>query len=140
MPSAPVTASSVRITSYTIQGFENLVQYAPHPNPPPLVYPPTCVQPAIGGQEPTSVDVLAATGFSNLLQPGLLPFGNPAACTPPDGLYSPTAHVLLNWGGPSAELRPKPHRTTTGRAIQINVLPPIPNACSPPTRTTGPAR
>jgi hypothetical protein len=88
-------------TSITLAGFENLIEYAPHPNPPPLVFPPPCVQPFIGGQEPTSVDTTSVHAVSNLLQPGGLPFGLPDACVPPDGLFSPKAHVTTNWGGPS---------------------------------------
>jgi hypothetical protein len=87
----------------TLTGFENLIEFAPHPNPPPLVYPPPCVQPYIGGQEPTSVDVTSKYAVSNLLQPGGLPFGLPDGCVPPDGLASPKAHVSTNFGGPSPQ-------------------------------------
>lgn len=61
----------------------NAMQFAPHPNPPPLIFPPLCVQPFIGGKEPTSV----ASAGGNFLQPGD-PFGDPAAGIPPSGLLS----------------------------------------------------
>jgi hypothetical protein len=64
-------------------GTGNLISWAPHPNPPPLVFPPLCISPNIGGQEPTSID----TPVSNLLLPGN-PFGNPAINLPPTGLLA----------------------------------------------------
>ncbi len=64
-------------------GSGNLISWAPHPNPPPLVFPPLCVSPNIGGLEPTSVDTLA----QNLLQTGN-PFGNPGLNQPPTGLLA----------------------------------------------------
>ncbi len=64
-------------------GTGNLISWAPHPNPPPLVFPPLCISPSIGGQEPTSID----TQVANLLLPGN-PFGNPALGTPPSGLLA----------------------------------------------------
>lgn len=73
-------------------GAENLISWAPHPNPPPLTFPPLCVSPYIGGQEPTSVDSLgsaqAPTGIVNLLVPGSFPQGNPALQIPPQGMLS----------------------------------------------------
>ena len=30
---------------------ENIISWAPHPNPPPLQFPPLCATPFIGGQE-----------------------------------------------------------------------------------------
>ena len=65
-------------------GVENLVSWAPHPNPPPLVFPPLCVSPAIGGQEPTSVD----TTVNNILVPGPTPLGLPDLCIPPQNMLS----------------------------------------------------
>ncbi len=88
-------------SSFTLTGFENLLQFAPHPNPPPLKFPPTCIAPFIGGQEPTSVDSFALNGATNLLNTGLQPFGIPELCQPPDGLVSPTALIMPVWGGPS---------------------------------------
>ena len=73
-------------------GVGNTVSWAPHPNPPPLVFPPLCIAPYIGGQEPTSiVSVLpppAGVGLVNLLVPGD-PFGDPLNNVPPSGLLSP---------------------------------------------------
>ncbi|MFT5155056.1 MAG: hypothetical protein ACI841_005066 [Planctomycetota bacterium] len=68
-------------------GSENIVAWAPHPNPPPLVFPPLCVSPFLGGEEPTSVDTTTIVGLSNLLAPGDA-FGNPEAGLPPGGLLT----------------------------------------------------
>ena len=46
-------------------GGPNLISWAPHPNPPPLSFPPPCVSPFIGGQEPTSVDSPGVNLLSN---------------------------------------------------------------------------
>ena len=71
------------------------MSWAPHPNPPPLVFPPLCVSPAIGGMEPTSVD----TTVTNLLLPGATPLGIPDACLPPQGLLTPEQNGFFQ--GPS---------------------------------------
>jgi hypothetical protein len=79
-------------------GAENLISWAPHPNPPPLVFPPICISPYIGGQEPTSIDVAI---INNLLGPGD-PFGQPLASPipiPPSGLLSPEQNNFFQ--GPS---------------------------------------
>jgi hypothetical protein len=55
-------------------GGENIISWAVHPNPPPLIFPPLCLSPYIGGQEPTSVDTQAA-GVLNVLTPGAFPLG-----------------------------------------------------------------
>lgn len=57
------------VNATIVFGGPNLVTWAPHPNPPPLSFPPPCVSPFIGGQEPTSVDsptgnLLTANGLS----------------------------------------------------------------------------
>ncbi len=80
---APSTVSTFPIK--TVSGAENLVSWAPQPNPPPLTFPPLCLSPLIGALEPTSID----TPLNNLLTPGPLPLGNPAANQPPQGLLSP---------------------------------------------------
>ena len=67
----------------SVNGGENPISWAPSPNPPPLIFPPPCVSPFIGGQEPTSVD----TPVTNLLVPGD-PFGNVEENVPPSGLLS----------------------------------------------------
>jgi len=77
-------------------GAENIMSWGPHPNPPPLSFPPLCVSPFIGGQEPTSVDsgVIpppgVGAGLVNLLGPGD-PFGSPLSDppVPPTGILSP---------------------------------------------------
>jgi hypothetical protein len=77
-------------------GAPNTVTWAPHPNPPPLVFPPLCLSPYIGAQEPTSIEgtpyiPTQGTGLpgvlDNLLVPGD-PFGNPAINLPPSGILS----------------------------------------------------
>ena len=75
-------------------GSSNLICWAPHPNPPPLVFPPLCVSPFIGGQEPTSINSSPfATGdpgtiiLNNLLVPADFALGVPPL-GPPQGLIS----------------------------------------------------
>lgn len=80
-----------------IDNAPNIISWAPSPNPPPLVFPPLCIAPFIGGQEPTSVDSLGL-GLTNLLVPGD-PFGNPAQNVPPSGLLA--AQPNNPWEGPS---------------------------------------
>lgn len=83
-------------------GAENLMCWAPHPNPPPLIFPPLCVSPYIGGQEPTSIDSinllggLGGTGLANLLAPGDA-FGQPAGFNPqpPSGLLTPEQNAFF---------------------------------------------
>ncbi len=64
-------------------GYGNIVSMSPHPNPPPLVFPPLCAAPLLLGQEPTSV----STTGTNLLVPGN-PFPDPATGAPPTGLLT----------------------------------------------------
>ena len=79
-------------------GVGNTVSWAPHPNPPPLVFPPLCVSPHIGGQEPTAYDSQAQVGLVNLLVPGD-PFGAPNQGVPPSGLLSTEQNAWFQ--GPS---------------------------------------
>ncbi|MBL8857668.1 MAG: hypothetical protein JNL28_04065 [Planctomycetes bacterium] len=79
-----------------LDGGENLAGWAPHPNPPPLVFPPICASPYIGGQEPTSVD----TPATNILSPGD-PLGNPLSGLPPTGLLTKEQNSFFV--GPSIE-------------------------------------
>ncbi|MDF1798586.1 MAG: beta-propeller fold lactonase family protein, partial [Planctomycetota bacterium] len=85
-------------------GSENLMSWAPHPNPPPLTFPPTCISPYIGGQEPTSIDSLgtaqAPTGIQNLLVPGSFPQGDPSNQIPPQGML--TKELNTYFQGPSS--------------------------------------
>ncbi len=72
------------------QGGPNPVSWAPHPNPPALTFPPLCVEPYVGAQEPTSfytaqLVILGGLQLPNLLKPGN-PFGQPLTGKPPDGL------------------------------------------------------
>jgi len=92
------SAANPNGTQILIDGGPNLVSWGPHPNPPPLAFPPLCVSPFVGGQEPTSIDVLNFGLATNLLQPGD-PFGDPATNTPPSGLLANQANVFFQ--GPS---------------------------------------
>ncbi len=62
----------------------NQVSLSPHPNPPALIFPPLCLQPFIGGAEPSSVVSIVQAG-PNLLFPGD-PLGDPLNGIPPSGL------------------------------------------------------
>ena len=79
-------------------GAENLMGWAPHPNPPPLVFPPLCISPYIGGQEPTSIDTQVSALLTNLLVPGDA-FGSPLVGVPPSGLLTPEQNAFFQ--GPS---------------------------------------
>jgi hypothetical protein len=73
-------------------GAANPISFAPHPNPPPLIFPALCLQPLIGGQEPTSSysgtsPAAGGLGLTNLLVPGS-PLGNPLSGIPPTGLLA----------------------------------------------------
>ncbi len=77
----------------TLFGVENSVSWAPHPNPPPLSFPPTCLSPFIGGQEPTSIDTefilgLATNNLNQLVPNAGLLLGQPEICAPPRGLLA----------------------------------------------------
>ncbi|MBK7643826.1 MAG: YncE family protein [Planctomycetes bacterium] len=83
-------------------GAENVVCWAPHPNPPTLAFPPLCISPFIGGQEPTSID---SPGL-NFLGPGD-PFGDPhhtPLSIPPSGLLTPEQNSFFE--GPSLSQTP----------------------------------
>ena len=79
-------------------GSENLVAWAPHPNPPPLVFPPLCVSPFLGVEEPTSIDTATTLLLNNLLAPGDA-FGSPDVGLPPSGLLTPEQNNYFQ--GPS---------------------------------------
>jgi hypothetical protein len=63
-----------QVPAAVVPGGANPVSFAPHPNPPALRFPPLCLQPFIGGEEPTSIYTAtpppAGLGFTNLLVPG----------------------------------------------------------------------
>ena len=65
-------------------GYENIVSWAPHPNPPALVFPPLCVSPLLGSREPLA---FTSASTNNLLIPGDA-LGDAASMTPPSGLLS----------------------------------------------------
>ena len=81
-------------------GAPNIISWSPHPNPPPLSFPPLCIAPFMGAQEPSSIDnTTPPPGFPvvpNLLGPGD-PFGNPLASPPipPSGLLTPEQNVYF---------------------------------------------
>lgn len=103
-------------------GAPNLVSWGPHPNPPPLVFPPLCVSPYLGAQEPTSVDSSEVLGLSNLLVPGD-PFGLPALCIPPSGLLSPEQNAWFQGPSPPAtglgQCRPYMLRQQVGQFLYV---------------------
>jgi len=71
-------------------GQVNLISWAPHPNPPPLSFPPLCITPFLLGDEPTSIDNTVVIPIkTNLLAPGD-PFGDPLSNppVPPSGLLT----------------------------------------------------
>jgi len=89
-------------------GAANIISFAPHPNPPPLQFPPLCVSPYIGGEEPTSIFSFLplppapppnGLGLQNLLVPGNA-FGAPLNGEPPSGLLSPEQNAWMH--GPHA--------------------------------------
>jgi hypothetical protein len=90
---AATGATAIRL----ISGKENLVSWAPSPNPPPLVFPPLCLSPLIGAQEPTSI----VSPASNLLVPGGNPRGNPSLGIPPRNLLSSAQNAFFNGPSPS---------------------------------------
>ena len=88
-PNTVAPASPIQVPPIVHPGYENLISWAPHPNPPPMVFPPLCVAPFLNAQEPSSIDNTAA-GVGNLLVPGD-PFGSPLQNppSPPQGLITP---------------------------------------------------
>jgi len=87
---APLSPGSQTTTFNLLPGQENFVSWAPHPNPPPLSFPPLCVSPFLLGDEPTTIDHLVIIPLkTNLLVPGD-PFGEPVTIPhkPPSGLLT----------------------------------------------------
>jgi len=99
-------------------GTENLASWAPHPNPPPLVFPPLCLSPLINAIEPTAIDstyppapntgqtvygaphpARSYLGLRNLLVPGPLPFGDPSIGLPPQSALTKELNSFFE--GPS---------------------------------------
>jgi len=88
---------------HTVDGGENPISWAPHPNPPPLSFPPLCLDPFILGQEPTSVVTSLqpphGPGLTNLLAPGPFPMGIPELDIPPQGTLVTEVNAFFQ--GPS---------------------------------------
>ncbi len=85
-------------------GYENIISWAPHPNPPGLSFPPLCVTPFLAGKEPTSVDpVASSTGGQPTTLQNFLVTGNPFPIVemgaPPTGLLSAEQNQFFQ--GPS---------------------------------------
>jgi hypothetical protein len=106
IPTVPLVINNPILN--TVVAGENSISFAPHPNPPPLQFPPLCVSPFIGGQEPTSVFTVLplppaappnGLGLSNLLVPGNA-FGDPSNGVPPGGLLTPEQNAWMQ--GPHA--------------------------------------
>ena len=99
-PSTLAPAGNLNVPIKTVFGVANLTAWAPHPNPPPLIFPPLCLSPLLAAQEPTSVDLnLQLPPVMNLLTPGSAPLGNPDLGIPPNGLLSPEQNTFFQ--GPS---------------------------------------
>jgi hypothetical protein len=86
-------AAAAALPTKIVNGFENLVSFAPSPNPPPLVFPPLCLSPLINAQEPTF------GGAINLLVPGSNSRGNPELNRAPTNLIAPFQNAFFD--GPS---------------------------------------
>lgn len=107
IPSFPQVINNPTLNTQV--GAPNTVSFAPHPNPPPLQFPPLCVSPFIGGQEPTSIETILplpgtapppnGLALNNLLVPGNA-FGDPLNGEPPSGLISPEQNSFMQ--GPRA--------------------------------------
>lgn len=104
--SPPILNNPVENTAI---GGQNLISFAPHPNPPPLQFPPLCVSPFLASKEPTSIDTTLPPpqfpGLTNLLVPGD-PFGQPNAAIPipPSGLLSPEQNAWFEGPSPPAQV------------------------------------
>ncbi|MFT5051616.1 MAG: hypothetical protein ACI8QZ_003035 [Chlamydiales bacterium] len=93
--------SFAQFSNITLPGVENLVAWAPHPNPPAIIFPPLCVTPFLGVQEPSSVrnqadNLFGQTGvgaIDNALVPGD-PFGTPGT-EAPRGLLTPEQNMFF---------------------------------------------
>ncbi|MDH4148844.1 MAG: beta-propeller fold lactonase family protein, partial [Acidimicrobiia bacterium] len=93
-----------------VQSGGNPVSWSPHPNPPALIFPPLCIQPYIGGQEPTSFYTIdppppagQGLGLKNQLSPGD-PFGDPLNGIPPSGLLTTLQNMYFE--GPDRQSLP----------------------------------
>ncbi|HED66102.1 MAG TPA: hypothetical protein ENJ09_11175 [Planctomycetes bacterium] len=99
LPSQAVPPGVSVFTLKTELGAGNLVSWAPHPNPPPLIFPPLCLSPLIGAQEPTSINTTLppplGPGLTNLLAPSSNPLGVPSVGIPPGGLLSPEQNAFF---------------------------------------------
>lgn len=84
----------------TVIGGPNFANWAPHPNPPPLIFPPLCLSPLLAAQEPSSIDLpLMLPPVQNLLSPGSSPLGNPDLGLAPNGILALEQNAFFQ--GPS---------------------------------------
>ena len=91
---------------HVVQAPGNNASMAPHPNPPPLNFPPLCWTPLLLGQEPTSRDTPPP---GNVLGPGVWSH-NPTTGAPPTGL--PKKWQTTWFEGPSPLGTPIPNCQT----------------------------
>ena len=98
-----LTQSTAALATITLIGTGNLVTFGPHPNPPPIVFPPLCTSPFISGQEPTSINSVLA-GLQNLLVPGGNRFGDPTINQPPQNMLSRNQTSAFNGPSPPESL------------------------------------
>lgn len=94
---SPAASNQTQQATFVFGG-PNLVSWAPHPNPPPLSFPPPCVSPFIGGQEPSSVDNMGI-GVVNLLGTSGSPFPDVENGAPPSGILADQQNSFFQ--GPS---------------------------------------
>jgi len=132
VPVAWIPPNIAQTAVTNVIGGENTISFAPHPNPPPLAFPPLCQTPFIAGQEPSSADhvlnPVTGTGYNgapaltNLLGPGD-PFGVPAAGVRPSGLLSAVQNAYFegpSTGGiPLANCRPYSIRQQVGHFLYV---------------------
>jgi len=100
-------------TSNVPVGAPNPISWAPHPNPPPITFPPLCISPDLAAAEPSSNEngqLITAPSPNNIvpnvLSPNGNPLGNPSGQVPPNGLWTTDQYVYFN--GPSLPLQTIP--------------------------------
>jgi YVTN family beta-propeller protein len=92
--------------STIVAGAENMSCWGPHPNPPPLDFPPLCVSPYLGAKEPTSINTVLVNLQTNVLLPGNNTLGDPVLGIPPSTLLSPEQNSYFE--GPSPPMPGSP--------------------------------
>jgi hypothetical protein len=147
IPGGAFTVASANVANVaplkTDFGVENLASWAPHPNPPPLTYPPLCLSPLINALEPTAIDstypipITALQAFGppfpprfgpqlrNLLGPGPNPLGIPPFIPPQSTLASEQNSFFEGPATPQPKHRPvlALHDAPAGRPVPVRGRP-----------------